>query len=124
LRRQLIVISALSKHTTRNSSHFVRFQTFSEATRPAEKQFTVLSEGVGKMATNTTTEKLLTAKAVGQMLSLSKRQIFRLNSCGRIPRPLRIGGSVRWSEHTISKWLAAGAPDRKAFEAMQRASND
>jgi len=30
-----------------------------------------------------TTEKLLTAQAVGEMLSLSKRQIFRLNSCGQ-----------------------------------------
>jgi hypothetical protein len=28
---------------------------------------------------------LLTAKALGQILSLSKRQVFRLNSCGKIP---------------------------------------
>ena len=63
--------------------------------------------------------KLLTAKAVGQMLSLSKRQIFRLNSCGKIPAPIRIGGSVRWSEQSISEWLAAGAPDRKTWEALK-----
>jgi len=66
--------------------------------------------------------QLLTAKALGQMLSLSKRQIFRLNSCGKIPAPIRIGGSVRWSESTIAKWLKAGAPDRKTFEAMQEAA--
>jgi len=69
--------------------------------------------------TNAQTERLLTAQALGQMLSLSKRQIFRLNSCGKIPAPIRIGGSVRWSENTIAKWLAAGAPDRKTFEAMR-----
>ena len=69
---------------------------------------------------NTTqTEKLLTAKSLGQMLSLSKRQIFRLNSSGKIPAPVRIGGSVRWAESTIAKWLATGAPDRKTFETMQ-----
>jgi len=68
-----------------------------------------------------TTEKLLTAKAVGEMLSLSKRQIFRLNSCGKIPAPIRIGGSVRWAEKSISAWLAAGAPDRKTWEAMKEA---
>lgn len=69
---------------------------------------------------NQTTEKLLTAKALGQMLSLSKRQIFRLNSCGKIPAPIRIGGSIRWDlEGDIKPWLAAGAPDRKTFEAMQ-----
>jgi len=75
------------------------------------------------MVTNTTTEKLLIAKAVGEMLSLSKRQVFRLNSCGKIPAPIRIGGSVRWPESTIAKWLKAGAPDRKAFEAMQQVNN-
>lgn len=73
------------------------------------------------MVTNTTTEKLLTAKAVGEMLSLSKRQIFRLNSCGKIPAPIRIGGAVRWSAEEISAWLAASAPDRRTWEAMREA---
>jgi predicted DNA-binding transcriptional regulator AlpA len=71
------------------------------------------------MADVSTKEKLLTARAVAEMLSLSKRQIFRLNSCGKLPKPLRIGGSVRWAESTIAKWLAVGAPDRRTFEAMQ-----
>jgi prophage regulatory protein len=68
--------------------------------------------------------QLLTAKELGARLSLSKRQVFRLNSCGKLPKPLRIGGSVRWAERTISKWLAAGAPDRKTFEVMTRAETD
>ncbi len=63
--------------------------------------------------------QLLDAKTFGQRLSLSKRQIFRLNACGRIPKPIRIGGSIRWAEGIISDWLAAGAPDRKTFEALQ-----
>jgi predicted DNA-binding transcriptional regulator AlpA len=68
------------------------------------------------------TNQLLTAKALGQLLSLSKRQIFRLNSCGKIPKPIRIGGSIRWDlEGDIKPWLAAGAPDRKTFEAIQQA---
>ncbi len=71
--------------------------------------------------TNTRNEKLLTAKAVGEMLSLSKRQIFRLNSCGKIPAPVRIGGSVRWAESTIIEWLQSGAPDRQTFEARKEA---
>lgn len=68
--------------------------------------------------------QLLSAKAVGQMLSLSKRQIFRLNSCGKIPAPIRIGGSVRWAQSTITQWLKAGAPDRKTFEAIQQAGSE
>lgn len=76
------------------------------------------------MAEQQTTEKLLTAKAVSEMLSLSKRQIFRLNSCGKLPAPIRIGGSVRWAESTIAQWLKAGAPDRKTFDAMQQARGE
>ena len=66
-----------------------------------------------------TQDILLSAESVGKMLSLSRRQIFRLNSSGKIPAPIRIGGAVRWSEQTIRGWLGYGAPDRKTFEAMQ-----
>lgn len=67
--------------------------------------------------------QLWDAKTFGQRLSLSKRQIFRLNSCGKIPAPIRIGGAVRWSAEEISAWLAAGAKDRKTWEAMKGAEN-
>jgi predicted DNA-binding transcriptional regulator AlpA len=63
--------------------------------------------------------QLLSAKTLGQMLSLSKRQVFRLNSCGRLPKPVRIGGSVRWIESEISEFIKAGAPERKTWEAMK-----
>lgn len=72
-------------------------------------------------ATKQTTEKLLTARAVGEMLSLSKRQIFRLNSSGKIPAPVRIGGAVRWSESEMVDFIKAKAPDRKTWEAMKAA---
>ena len=51
------------------------------------------------------TTQLLNAKTLGQMLALSKRQVFRLNSCGKIPAPIRIGGSVRWSAAEISSTI-------------------
>jgi len=63
--------------------------------------------------------QLLTAKELGKILSLSKRQIFRLNSCGKIPAPIRIGGSVRWANSTIQSWIDTGCPSRSEFEAMQ-----
>jgi len=68
--------------------------------------------------------QLLNASMLGQMLSLSKRQIFRLNSCGKLPAPIRIGGAVRWAESTIAEWLSCGAPDRKTFEAMQQTGGE
>ena len=68
--------------------------------------------------------QLLDAKSLGSRLKLSKRQIFRLNSCAKIPAPIRIGGSVRWAESTIAEWLRAGAPDRRSFEAIQEAGGE
>jgi len=65
--------------------------------------------------------QLLTAKEFGGLLNLSKRQIFRLNSSGKIPAPIHIGGSVRWVNSTIQRWIDMGCPDRKTFEAKQKA---
>lgn len=62
----------------------------------------------------------LNAKEFGLLIGLSKRQIFRLNTCGKIPKPLKIGGSVRWIASEIDSWLAAGAPDRKTWEAIKQ----
>jgi len=88
------------------------------------KQYLVI--GVIKMNTQTVTNQtcqLLNAKALGLMLSLSKRQVFRLNSSAKIPAPIRIGGAVRWSEQEISEWLQAGAPDRKTWQQLKEANN-
>jgi len=68
--------------------------------------------------------QLLSAKALARMLCLSKRSIFRLNSSGKIPAPLRVGGAVRWSAEECAEWLAAGAPDRKTWEQMKAGKND
>ena len=75
------------------------------------------------MANNTISEKALTAQAVGEMLSLSKRQIFRLNSCGKIPAPVRIGGSVRWRESDIEKWIELGCCSAAEFRARTEAED-
>ena len=72
----------------------------------------------------TQTCQLLSAKTLGQMLGLSKRQIFRLNSSGKIPAPVRIGGAVRWSAEEISAWLAAGAKDRRTWESIKNARRE
>ena len=68
--------------------------------------------------------QLLDAKTFGQRLSLSKRQIFRLSSAGRIPKPVRIGGSVRWRQKDIEDFIDWGCPDRKEFEARKGAEKN
>lgn len=61
-------------------------------------------------------QKLLNVEAVAETLSLSKRTIFRLDSSGKIPAPVRINGSVRWRESDIERWISLGCPDRQTFE--------
>ena len=61
---------------------------------------------------------LVSCRELAQMLSLSPRTVWRLLSAGKIPRPIRIGGSIRWAESTILAWLQADAPDRKTWEAI------
>ena len=64
--------------------------------------------------------QLLSAKEMAKLLGLSKRQVHRLNSCGKLPSPIRIGGSVRWANSTIQSWISLGCPDRQTFEAMRK----
>jgi predicted DNA-binding transcriptional regulator AlpA len=52
--------------------------------------------------TNSTIQ-FLTAKAVGKILSLSPRTIWRLRSTGQLPKPIKIGGAVRWRLSDIEK---------------------
>jgi predicted DNA-binding transcriptional regulator AlpA len=61
------------------------------------------------------------AKGFGLMVNLSKRQIFRLNSTGKIPAPIKIGGSVRWKISDIEQWIIWGCPNRQDFNARMEA---
>jgi len=39
---------------------------------------------------------------------------------GKLPRPLKIGGAVRWRLDEIRAWLAAGCPNRQEWETTCR----
>lgn len=67
---------------------------------------------------------LISAKALGKMLSLSARTIWRLRSSGKLPEPVKVGGAIRWVESEIVDFIKAGAPDRKTWEAMQQAKGE
>ena len=70
----------------------------------------------------TQTEKLMTAQSVGEILSLSKRQIFRMKSAGLICDCIKVGqGAIRWRKSDIQKWIELGCPDRKTFEGIKKA---
>lgn len=67
-----------------------------------------------------TTHGAITAKDYARRYSLSQRTIFRLSAAGKLPRPVRIGGAVRWRLADIELWEKLGCPDRATFEARQK----
>lgn len=56
---------------------------------------------------------------LARLLDMSVRTIRRLDCSGKLPRPVRIGGAVRWLVAEIEAWLAAGCPDRQRWEAIR-----
>lgn len=62
----------------------------------------------------------ITAEELAELLGISKRHLWSLNAKAKLPRPVRLGRSVRWSLPEVRDWLAAGAPDREAWERSRR----
>jgi prophage regulatory protein len=54
--------------------------------------------------------RLLAVDDVAAMLGVSARHVYRLADDGRMPRPVKLGGAVRWDRVAISEWIAAGCP--------------
>jgi excisionase family DNA binding protein len=48
-----------------------------------------------------------------QMLAISTRHLRRLVDAGRTPRPIRLGGSVRFNAAALTQWIEAGCPDMR-----------
>jgi len=54
--------------------------------------------------------RLLTVEAVAAMLAVSSRHIYRLADSGKMPRPVKLGGSNRWDREVIENWIRDGCP--------------
>ena len=59
------------------------------------------------------------ASDLAKRMGVSLRHVRRMDSMGKIPKPVRIGNSVRWVVSEIDAWLNAGAPDRTTWTAMK-----
>jgi predicted DNA-binding transcriptional regulator AlpA len=55
---------------------------------------------------------LLDTRQVSKMLNVSARHVSSLQVTGRMPKPIRIGRVVRWSQEEIKAWVEAGCPHR------------
>lgn len=57
------------------------------------------------------------ARQAAKMLNVSVRQLWRLNSTARLPKPIRLGHCVRWRKAELEAFVVAGCPTREAWEA-------
>jgi len=57
---------------------------------------------------------LLSAPQVAAQLGFSVRTIWRLESAGKLPRPIRLGRSVRWRRDEIVRWILAYCPEQRS----------
>lgn len=63
-------------------------------------------------ATVATEQLLLDAPQVAALLGIGISTLYKLNSGGRLPEPLRLGACVRWRRAEVADWIAAGCPAR------------
>lgn len=69
---------------------------------------------------STASERLaLTAAEVANRLGISQRHFWSMVAAGRVPRPFRLGRSVRWVAEELEAWLRAGAPPLDRWERIR-----
>lgn len=62
---------------------------------------------------------LVTAKQAALLCAKSLRTWRAWDSCGLIPRPVRVGRSTLWRVDELKAWIAAGCPRRAEWEARR-----
>jgi predicted DNA-binding transcriptional regulator AlpA len=62
---------------------------------------------------------LVPASVAGPMCGRSEPSWWRDLSAGRIPAPVRLGGSTLWRVPELRAWVEAGCPPRREWEALR-----
>jgi predicted DNA-binding transcriptional regulator AlpA len=61
------------------------------------------------------------ARDASQLLGISRAQLYKLHSSGRLPLPVHLGvRAPRWVIAELQEWLASGAPPRDQWERLKR----
>ena len=66
--------------------------------------------------------RMVSVEDVAELLSASERTVRRLDSAGKLPRGIKVGGLKRWRLDELAAWIAAGCPprDRWTWEPRSR----
>lgn len=61
---------------------------------------------------------LLTRLQAAQLIGTSSATLDRLRASGKLPRPLQLGGAVKFRRDDLLQWISLGCPDLKTFEVL------
>jgi predicted DNA-binding transcriptional regulator AlpA len=64
---------------------------------------------------------LLDTRDMCGALRISSATLFRLKSAGRLPRARNLGG-LKWDADEVKRWVSAGMPPLKEWEAVEAAN--
>jgi prophage regulatory protein len=78
-----------------------------------------MAEEDQNQVTNNQGPLAISARELAGLLRISLRQTWRLNSAAKLPKPIRLGGSVRWNRQEVQDWFTAGCPERNVWEAKK-----
>ena len=60
--------------------------------------------------------QLIDIKSLALMLKVSEKTVRRWRDAGKIPRPVKLGRTLRWRLCLIVAWIDAGCPSARQFE--------
>lgn len=75
---------------------------------------TTSTQGIG--TDGSSLPQLLDAPSVGALLMLDRKTVERHAKTGKMPRPVKIGGSTRWRRAELDAWILAGCPPLAKWE--------
>jgi len=61
------------------------------------------------------------AEEAAELFGVSRATWFRLHAAGLVPKPIELGGAVRWSVRELEEWTDAGCPPRERWESIRGA---
>jgi predicted DNA-binding transcriptional regulator AlpA len=62
---------------------------------------------------------LVPSDVAGPMCGRSEASWWRDHAAGRIPAPVKLGGRTLWRVEELRRWVEAGCPCRKTWEALR-----
>ncbi len=63
---------------------------------------------------------LIGAKEAARLCGVGVATWWRLLAAGKVPAPVKLSGRTLWRAAELTDWTAAGCPDRKTWEEIQR----